>query len=78
MAQCKGTTKSGSRCKLDAQPGSGYCHLHAPIRKKGSAREEPGSEPREREDLFLLILAGATVAGLFLMMKALGRLIPRL
>ncbi len=27
-AQCQGVTKSGSRCKLPAQAGSAYCHLH--------------------------------------------------
>lgn len=27
--QCAATTKSGQRCKLTAQPGSDYCHLHA-------------------------------------------------
>ena len=27
--QCAATTKSGSRCKLQAQPGSDYCHVHS-------------------------------------------------
>lgn len=26
--QCAGITKSGTRCKLIARPGSDYCHLH--------------------------------------------------
>jgi microcompartment protein CcmL/EutN len=26
--QCAAITKSGSRCKLQAQPGSDYCHVH--------------------------------------------------
>lgn len=27
--QCAATTRSGQRCKLTAQPGSDYCHVHA-------------------------------------------------
>jgi hypothetical protein len=38
MAQCEGTTRSGERCKLDAQAGSRFCHLHG----AKSEEEVPG------------------------------------
>lgn len=28
-SQCQATTKSGTRCKNQARPGSTYCHVHA-------------------------------------------------
>lgn len=28
VAQCKGTTKSGNRCRNSTRSSSGYCHLH--------------------------------------------------
>ena len=30
MAQCRGTTRKGERCRRDAIEGSGYCSLHEP------------------------------------------------
>lgn len=36
MAQCKGTTKAGSRCKRQAREGSEFCSIHV------------STEPRER------------------------------
>jgi len=32
--QCKGTTKSGSRCKHMTQIGNGYCFQHDPDKKR--------------------------------------------
>lgn len=77
MARCKGTTRSGSRCKLDAQPGSDYCHLHTPVQEDGSPRKGAGTEGLEMEDLVPLILAGAMVAGFSVLMRTLGRWMPR-
>lgn len=77
MARCKGTTKSGSRCKLDAQPGSDYCHLHGEIEEEGSAKGRPEADTLNLGDLAPLILAGAAVAGFFLLMRTVGRWIPR-
>ena len=28
MAQCRGTTRKGERCRRDARPGSDYCSIH--------------------------------------------------
>jgi len=78
MARCKGTTRSGSRCKLDAQPGSDFCHLHGEADgQTGSAGGAEG-ESITMEDLVPLIVAGAAVAGVFLLMRTVGRWIPSL
>lgn len=41
MAQCKGTTLKGDRCKREARPGSAYCSIHEDQRSAGEARREP-------------------------------------
>ena len=28
MAQCRGTTRKGDRCRRDANPGSSFCGIH--------------------------------------------------
>jgi hypothetical protein len=78
MVQCKGKTKSGERCKLDAQPGSDYCHLHGQV---GDEAPPDGAEAEECavdwEDLKPIIVAGAMLAGMFFLSRALGKWIPR-
>jgi hypothetical protein len=78
MAQCKGKTRSGNRCKLDAQPDSDFCHLHGPAEKEAGDPQEQASECGvELEDLMPLVLAGVMVAGFFVLMKTVGKFIPR-
>lgn len=78
MAQCKGKTRSGTRCKLEAQPDSDFCHLHGSAEASGEEEEKGGEERAvEMEDLLPLVLAGVMVAGLFVLIKTLGKLIPR-
>jgi len=78
MAQCKGTTNSGSRCKLDAHPGSDFCHLHGKNKEKAPPQGEHAAEDTfELEDLVPLVLAGAMAAGFFILMKSVGRFFPR-
>lgn len=77
MARCKGTTKSGSRCKLDARPGSDYCHLHGEERPEEDGDGRSEAEAFELEDLVPLLVAGAMVAGFFVLMKTVGRWMPR-
>ena len=78
MAQCKGTTKSGNRCKSEAQPASGFCHLHEETEETVSSNEEQAADSAfELEDLLPLIAAGALAAGFFIFMKSIGRWIPR-
>ncbi len=53
MEQCKGTTKSGNRCKNSQGLVNGYCRLHGdqvPASEKITSDEEPRDIPRE-EDL---------------------------
>ena len=78
MAQCRGTTKSGNRCKLDAPPDSDFCHLHGEAKEKAPPQGGPAAEDAfELEDLVPLIVAGAVAAGVFILMRSVGRWIPR-
>ena len=79
MAQCEGTTRSGERCKLDAQADSRFCHLHG----AKSEDETPGSgeaaeEAVEWGDLVPLLVAGAMAAGVLFFLRSFGKWIPRL
>lgn len=90
MARCAATTKSGERCKLEARPGSRFCHMHQPAEEAERA-EEAGAEnggaggdngaARECEplgDLIPLLLAGAGAAVLLLVLRSFGKWMPRL
>ena len=78
MAQCKGTTKSGNRCKSEAQPDSAFCHMHGEVEEAAPSKaEQAASGAFELEDLLPLIAAGALAAGFFIFMKSIGRWIPR-
>ena len=35
--RCQGITRSGQSCKKAAQPGSSYCHIHAPLAAAASS-----------------------------------------
>jgi hypothetical protein len=80
MARCEGTTKSGDRCKLDARPGSRFCHLHQPEEEgaEGARGEGAGKGADELGDLVPLLLAGAAALGVLLVLRGVGRLFPRL
>ena len=77
MAQCKGTTKSGTQCKLDAQPGSDFCHLHGAEGATGDHGGEEATEDFQFEELVPIIMAGAMLAGMFLVAKTLGKWLPK-
>lgn len=81
MARCQGVTRSGDRCKREAQPDSEFCHLHgaeAAEDASPTADQAAASQPAEWEayvPLFIgLIAAGLMVLGL----GRLGRWIPRI
>jgi hypothetical protein len=42
VAQCRGTTKKGERCKRDASGGSAFCAIH--VDQEVRARSEPRGE----------------------------------
>ena len=42
MAQCRGKTKKGERCKRDAAGGSPFCAIH--VDQEIRARKEPHGE----------------------------------
>jgi hypothetical protein len=81
MARCHGTTRSGDRCKREAQPDSEYCHLHATeTAEESSARGDPtvDSQPAEWE-AYVPLFFGLAVAGLLVLgLGRLGRWIPRI
>jgi hypothetical protein len=78
MARCEGTTRSGQRCKLDAQPGSRFCHLHG---EEEEERAEAGAGSTEErpdwEDIFPLFVAGVVAAGMIFFLRSFGKWIPR-
>lgn len=79
MARCEGTTRSGGRCKLDARPGSRFCHLHGGVEEEAEEKgTDAGEETMEWEDLFPLVLAGVVAAGMIFFLRSFGRWIPRL
>jgi hypothetical protein len=79
MAQCEGTTRSGERCKLDAQAGSRFCHLHgAKSEEEVPSGGEAAEEAVEWGDLVPLLVAGAMAAGLLFFLRSFGKWIPRL
>ena len=72
MAQCEGTTRSGTQCKLDARPGSSFCHLHEPEEKDmGNGGGGASAAGAESTDLTDLILTGLMAAGIFLIFRSL-------
>lgn len=78
MARCEATTQSGERCKLDAQAGSRFCHIHAASEEdSGEEQETAAQETLEWDDLVPLVVVGAAAAGLFLFLRAFGKWIPR-
>jgi hypothetical protein len=77
MARCKGTTKSGTQCRLEAQPGSDYCHLHEKAGTGDGPKSSRDAETFELEDLVPLIMVGAMAAGFFVLMRTVGRWIPK-
>lgn len=62
MAQCKGTTRKGARCKRDASKGSDYCTIHLDQEVRGAP--EPRSEEWDREALLAAALGFALVGAL--------------
>jgi hypothetical protein len=78
MAQCKGTTKGGTQCKLDAQPDSDFCHLHGTADDEtGSGGEGTAEEVFQLEGLVPIVVAGAMLVGMFMVAKTLGKWLPR-
>ena len=71
MAQCEGTTKSGKRCRLDARPGSRFCHLHDKAEEEtGTGEAEAAADEATATDLTELILTGIAAAGIFLIFRS--------
>ena len=44
MAQCRGKTQKGERCKREAVAGAAYCSMHAPGTSSANEEAEAGSE----------------------------------
>ena len=62
MAQCKGTTKAGARCKRPSRGGSEYCAIHTAETSARSSQEhaEAGLEMGDTaKTIFGFVLIGA-------------------
>ncbi|RMH22920.1 MAG: hypothetical protein D6701_00845, partial [Gemmatimonadetes bacterium] len=58
MTRCRGTTKTGGRCRAEASAGSDYCWRHAPDEPAGPGSDEDvtaGLSGQARTALGLLI-----------------------
>ncbi len=67
MAQCKGTTKKGERCKRDAPEGQDYCVIH----QDQAVRERPPREtPAEWDrDAILAAAIGFALVGAIVLFR---------
>ncbi len=64
MAQCKGTTKKGDRCKRDARDDSAFCSIHSD--QEIRARSAPKDEDWDREAIMAAALGFALVGVLLI------------
>jgi len=71
MAQCRGTTKAGARCKRDAVEGLEFCPMHE---DQDATTSEPGCAARDCERRDDLLVIGALAVG-FLVLRRLLRLV---
>jgi hypothetical protein len=70
MAQCHGMTKSGERCKRDANEGSEYCGFHGD-QAETTTDEASGGGGRSADRPTDLILVGAVAVALFALRRVL-------
>jgi hypothetical protein len=81
MAQCRGQTKSGSRCKRSAGEGSFYCSAHED-QAPGAARDadppeievEVIEESMEERDAIDTLLVAAALGAAAVIVLAVGRI----
>lgn len=65
MAQCRGTTKSGNRCKREASPDSSFCGIHQD--QEIRARETGGNGAWDWDAVMKTALGVGLVAGIILL-----------
>ena len=61
MAQCKGTTRKGERCKRDAREGSDFCSIH--LDQEIRARSEPTGAGEWDRDAIIKAAIGFALVG---------------
>ena len=66
MAQCRGTTKKGERCKREAPDGSAFCSIH--VDQEIRARSAPTSNEWDRDAVMKAAL-GFAVLGAILFLR---------
>ena len=85
MAQCKGTTKAGARCKRSSAEDSEFCSIHAP--EEATSRSEESSETKSTSetksssewsgpagmDLAGLLIGAAATVAIILLFKRVPR-----
>jgi len=65
VAQCRGTTKKGDRCRREAQDGSAFCTIHQDQEIRPRAEPAAGSE-WDRDAIMKAALGFALVGAIFL------------
>ena len=85
MAQCKGTTKAGARCKRSSAEDSEFCSIHAPEEAPSSSGQsgenEPSGDTRSSNewsgpagmDLAGLLIGAAATVAIILLFKRVPR-----
>ncbi len=66
MAQCRGSTKKGNRCKRDARGESPFCAIH---QDQEIRAREPSELGEWDNDAIIKAVIGFAIIGLFFIMR---------
>jgi hypothetical protein len=66
VAQCRGTTKKGERCKRDARDGSEFCAIHQDQEIRPRAARSQHTEEWDRDAMMKAAIGLGLVAAIFL------------
>ena len=66
MAQCRGSTKKGNRCKRDARGESPFCAIH---QDQEIRAREPSELGEWDNDAIITAVIGFAIIGLFFIMR---------
>jgi hypothetical protein len=67
VAQCKGTTRKGERCKREASAGSAYCSIH--LDQEARPRSNASSSGEWDRDSIMKAALGFAIVGAFLLFR---------
>ena len=67
MAQCKGITRKGDRCKRDAKPGSSFCAIH--VDQEVRPPDTTAHEMEWDSDALMKAALGFALVGVILLLR---------